>query len=171
MTNSALKVTLQGNPLTLARTPLAVGSDAPNSTIRSGLGDKASIADGKGKVRIITTAPSVDTAVCAKQLRAFDERASKLGDDVEVWYVTRDLAPALDRFKEEHGIKGVRTFSDAIEQELGEQWGLVIDELGVLARTVYVVDADGKITYRDFVSEVAQEPDYGAAIEAAKSAL
>lgn len=171
MTNAALKVTLQGNPLTLAGTPLAVGASVPNSTIRSGLADKVSLAEGKGKVRIITTAPSVDTAVCAKQLRAFDERASKLSDGIEVWYVTRDLAPALDRFSKEHDIKNVRTFSDAIEQEFGEQWGLTIGELGVLARTAYVVDADGKITYREFVSEVAEEPDYDAAIKAAEAAV
>lgn len=171
MANNAVKITLQGNPLTPAGTPLNVGDTAPNSTIRSGLPDTFNIAEGQGKVRVITTAPSVDTAVCAKQLRAFDERASKLGENVEIWYVTRDLAPALDRFTKEHNIEGVRTFSDAIEQEFGEQWGLTIKELGVLARTVYVVDAAGKITYREFVSEVAEEPDYDAALKAAEAAL
>lgn len=169
MANTAPKVTLQGNPLTLSATPVDVGAAAPDATVRSGLPDTVKVSSGNGKVRIITTAPSVDTAVCAKQLKAFNDRAKSL-DNVEVWYVTRDLAPALGRFTKENGIDNVRTFSDAIEQEFGKNWGLVIQELGVLARTVYVVDSSGKITYRDFVSEVAEEPDYDAALEAAKAA-
>lgn len=169
MANTAPHVTLQGNPLTLVGTPVAKGASAPDATVRSSLKDTVKVSEGNGKVRIITTAPSVDTAVCAKQLKAFNDRAGS-ADGIEVWYVTRDLAPALGRFSKEHGIDNVRTFSDAIEQEFGKNWGLVIQELGVLARTVYVVDANGKVTYREFISEVAEEPDYDAALEAAKAA-
>lgn len=169
MSNATPKVTLQGNPLTLVGTPIDQGDAAPDATVRSSLKDTVKISEGKGKVRIITTAPSVDTAVCAKQLKAFNDRAGSV-DGVEIWYITRDLAPALGRFAKENGIDNVRTFSDAIEQEFGKQWGLVIQELGVLARAVYVVDKDGKITYREFISEVAEEPDYDAALDAAKAA-
>lgn len=171
MADAAPKITIHGNPLTLVGTPVAVGAKAPDAVLRTGLTDTEKISDGNGKVRIITTAPSVDTPVCAVQLRTFNQKATALGDNVEVWYITRDLVPALGRFCAAEGIKGVRVFSDAIEREVGDKWGLTIRELGLLARTAYVVDAKGNITYREIVEEIGDEPNYDKVLEAAKAAL
>lgn len=164
-------VTFKGNPITLVGTPVKVGDTAPEFSAHKGLLDRVSLSEAKGKVVIVTAAPSVDTGVCAKQLRAFNEQATALGDDVEVWYVTRDLVFALNRFCGAEGIERVRVLSDAVDRSFGAAWGLVMKELGLLARSTFVVNRDGVITYAEIVPEMIEEPNYDAAIAAAKAAL
>ena len=164
-------VTFKGDPITLVGTPVKVGDKAPAFRAHKGLLDRVSLADGKGKVLVITGAPSVDTGVCAAQLRAFNERVTELGGDVEVWYVTRDLVFALNRFCGAEGIERVKVLSDAVDREFGANWGLVMKELGLIARSTFVVNREGTITYAEIVPEMVDEPNYDAAIAAAKAAL
>lgn len=164
-------VTFKGSPLTLVGTPVKAGDTAPEFNVHSGLTERVSLSSGKGKVRVITSAPSVDTGVCATQLRTFNKEVTDLGEDVEVWYITRDLIFALNRFCGAEGIERVKVFSDANDREFGAAWGLVMKELGLLARAAFVVDRDGKITYAEIVPEMVEEPNYEAALAAAKAAL
>ena len=164
-------VTFKGNPITLTGDLIEVGAQAPDVALQKTLMDRVRVASGKGKVIVLTTAPSVDTGVCATQLRTFNKDVTSLGDDVEVWYVTRDLVFALGRFCAAEGIDRVKVFSDAIDRELGEAYGLVMKELGLLARAVLVIGRDGVVTYREIVPEMTSEPDYAAALAAAKAAL
>lgn len=165
-------VTFKGNPITLVGTPVNVGDKAPAFTVHKTLVERIQSAEeGKGKVLVITAAPSVDTGVCQKQLRAFNEQLSSLGDGVEIWYITRDLVFALSRFCGAEGIERVRTFSDAVDRSFGDSWGLVMKELGLLARSTFVVNRDGVVTYAEIVPEMIDEPNYDAAVAAAKAAL
>lgn len=165
-------VTFKGNPITLVGQGVKVGDKAPNFTVHKSLVERIdSATEGKGKVLVITAAPSVDTGVCQKQLREFNEQVAALGDGLEVWYITRDLVFALSRFCGAEGIERVRTFSDAVDRSFGESWGLVMKELGLLARSTFVVGKDGVITYAEIVPEMTSEPNYDAAIAAAKAAL
>lgn len=165
-------VTFKGNPITLVGNPVQVGDKAPAFTAHKTLVERInSSEEGKGKVVVITAAPSVDTGVCQKQLREFNEQLSSLGDGVEVWYITRDLVFALSRFCGAEGIERVRTFSDAVDRSFGDNWGLVMKELGLLARSTFVVNREGVVTYAEIVPEMINEPNYAAAVEAAKAAL
>lgn len=164
-------VTFKGNPITLVGTPVKVGDKAPAFSAHKNLMERVSLADAKGKVVIITVAPSIDTGVCAKQMRAFNEQASALGEDVEVWFITRDLVFALSRFCGAEGIERVTGLSDAVDRSFGESWGLVMKELGLLARSTFIVNREGVIVYAEIVPEMVDEPNYDAAIAAARAAV
>ncbi|TXD35063.1 thiol peroxidase [Lujinxingia vulgaris] len=156
------KITFKGNPVTLSGTPPSVGESAPEFHVHKNPGEAIALSNAAGKRVLLTTAPSVDTGICAAQLRTFEARLAEAGDDAdfELWFVTRDLPFALDRFAEQAGISHVKTLSDYKDRTLGEAFGLVIDELGLLARTVFVIDKDGTVLYRELVPEIATEPDY-----------
>lgn len=162
-------VTFQGDPLHLSGTPPQVGDTAPEFQLHETPVDAVEFNSSPDRPLLLTTAPSVDTPVCASQLQTFDRRLGEVGDDpsFDLWFVTRDLPFALDRFADEHDVNRVTTLSDFKERRLGDAFGLEIQELGLLARTVYVIDTDGEIVYREIVSEVADEPNYDGAIGAA----
>ena len=128
------------------------------------------LSDFKGKVVILSVFPSVDTKVCAAQTRKFNEEASGLGEDVVVLTLSKDLPFALERFCAAEGIDRIYTLSDYRESEFGMNYGFLMKENKLLARGVVVVGKDGKISYVQYVKEIGQEPDYKAAIAAAKKA-
>lgn len=163
------KVTFKGNPLTLSGNVPDVGEAAPDFTANKSLMEQVSLSSLKGKRVLLTAAPSVDTGICAMQLRKFNQEVTALGDDVAVVYITLDLPFALGRFCAAEGIKSVTTLSDYKLHEFGAKYGLVMNELGLLARSVFVIDRDGKITYREVVPEMASEPNYDAALGAVKA--
>ena len=163
-------VTFKGNPLTLNNTPLKVGDSAPDFAVNVTLGKDVTLAESAGKVRILTGAPSIDTGVCQVQLRAFNERVAELGDDVEVWYITRDLPFALQRFCAADGIDNVKVLSDYKDHEFGQKFGVVMQEFALIARSTFVVDRSGTIVYAEVVPEMVDEPNYDAALAAASSA-
>src|SRR5690554_3384548 len=105
------KITFKGNPVTLSGTPPAVGEKARDFHVHKNPGESISLKDVAGKRILLTTAPSVDTGICAAQLRAFESKLAAAGDDAdfELWFVTRDLPFALDRFNEQAGISHVKT--------------------------------------------------------------
>lgn len=114
---------------------------------------------------------SVDTPVCDVQTRRFNEEAAKLGDDVEIVTVSMDLPFALKRYCAAEGIDKVRTLSDYKDASFGENYGVLIKENRLLARSIFVVGKDDKVKYVEIVPEIASEPDYEAAISAVKTAL
>ena len=165
-------ITLQGNPLHLKGEPVGRGDRFPGFRVVEGVPETITFdSDDNDTVRIITSAGSVDTAVCANQFKAFDQRAADLKDDgVEVWYITRDLPFALERFADEHDLENVQYLSDYKFREFGEATHLAIEETELLARSTFVIDRDGNVVYSEVVDEITDEPDYDAAIEAAKKA-
>ncbi|MEM9882511.1 MAG: thiol peroxidase [Planctomycetota bacterium] len=171
MTERAEAVTLKGNPMTLLGDELKVGDAAPDFSLKAGDMSDKSLADYAGKVKLICSVPSIDTPVCDTETRRFNEAAGELGDDVVVLTVSVDTPMAQKRWCGAAGVEAVECLSDFKDHRFGEAYGVRIKEIGLLARQVFVVDRDGKITYTQLVKEVAEEPDYDAALAAVKAAL
>jgi thiol peroxidase len=164
-------VTFKGNPLTLLGNEVKVGQPAPDVELLANDLTPVKLSAFRGKVCIITSVPSLDTPVCDTETRRFNEEAAGLGDNVVVLTVSMDLPFAQGRWCGAAGVKNVKTLSDHREAAFGTAYGVVIKELRLLARTVFVVDKQGTVRYIEIVKEVAAEPNYEAALAAAKKLL
>ncbi|MFC0473249.1 thiol peroxidase [Halalkalibacter kiskunsagensis] len=163
------EITFKNNPVTLLGTEVKVGEKAPNFTVLANDLSEVTLADSKGKVRLISVVPSIDTGVCDQQTRRFNEEAAGL-ENTQVLTVSVDLPFAQKRWCAAAGIENVQTVSDHRDLSFGEAFGVAIEELRLLARAVFVIDSNDVVTYAEYVSEATNHPDYEAAIEAAKSA-
>lgn len=164
-------ITFKGNPMTLLGPELKVGAPAPEfKVVDNGL-QPVTLADSQGKVCLITVVPSLDTPVCDTMTRKFNEEAAKLPENVVVYTISLDLPFAQKRWCGNAGIEKVKTLSDYQERSFGLNYGLLIDELKLLARAVLVIDQKGTIAYQEIVKEVTAEPDYTAALAAARALL
>jgi thiol peroxidase len=162
-------VTFKGNPLTLVGHEVKVGGPAPDfDVVFFGEGGMQHIrkSDLLGKPAIISVVPSLDTPVCQVQTKTFNQRLAALGDTVTALTVSLDLPFAMNRFCGAEAITSMRSGSDYMDRSFGEHWGVLIDELKILARAVFVLDAQGVVRYAEVVKEVASEPDYDAALSA-----
>lgn len=164
-------VTFKGSPLTLVGPALKVGVTAPPFTLLDNSLQPVHLADSAGKIRLVTVVPSLDTPVCDTMTRNFNQQAASLPDDVAVYTVSVDLPFAQARWCGNAGIEKVVTLSDYQERSFGLDYGLLIKELKLLARAVLVIDRDDTLKYFQLVGEVAEEPDYQAAIDAVKQLL
>jgi len=122
-----------------------------------------------GKILVLSVVPSLDTPVCATQTRTFNQRATQLGQDVTVLTVSMDLPFAQKRFCGAEGIERVVTASDYKHRAFGAAFGVLIKELGLLARAVFVLDRQGQVVHAEYVPEVTHEPNYDAALAAVKA--
>ena len=166
-------VTFKGTPLTLAGAALEVGQQAPDFTLHyfeDGL-KTITPADLRGKPTIISVVPSLDTPVCQIQTKQFNRRLAELGGKVNALTVSLDLPFAMNRFCGAEEITSMRAGSDYQDRSFGTNWGVLIEELKLLARSVFVLDGDGKVVHAQTVSEVTDEPDYEAALASLNSAL
>jgi thiol peroxidase len=170
MTERAAAVTLKGNAMTLIGAELKVGDQAPDFTLKANDMSDKSLADFAGKVKIISIVPSLDTPVCDAQTRKFNEDAGSQ-DGVVVLTVSVDLPMAQKRWCGAAGVENVVCLSDYKDHSFGKAYGVRIKEVGLLARTVIVVDKDNTIQYIQPVPEVVDAPDYDAALEAVKGLL
>lgn len=162
-------VTFKGNPLTLVGKEIKAGEKAPDFTLLGKDLSPVTLADSKGKVRLISVVPSLDTPVCDQQTRRFNEEAAKLPANVEVLTVSADLPFAQARFCGAANIDRVKTLSDHQAVAFGEAYGVLIKELRLLARSVFVVDSSDRIKYVEVVKEVTEHPNYEAALNSVKS--
>ena len=163
-----VKVNFKGSPVTLVGTHLQTGDKAPRFTVLDGDLQQVSLTQYKDKNLIISVFPSVDTSVCALQNIRFNKEASKLKGDVEILSISVDLPFAQKRFCAAEGIDNVHVYSDYRDLDFGMKYGFVIKELRLLARGVIVIDKKGIIRYIEYVPEIAQEPNYEAALKAVK---
>ena len=162
------QITLKGNPINTCGDLPAVGSEAPDfSLTKSDLSD-VSLKDYAGKKKILNIVPSLDTPVCQTSVRQFNEKAAAAGDTV-ILTVSRDLPFAQKRFCETEGIENVVAAAEMRNRDFGKTYGVEITDgplAGVLARAIVVVDGDNKVAYCELVPEIAQEPNYDAALAA-----
>ena len=165
------KVTFQNNPVNLVGEAVKVGDTAPNFTVLANDLQPVTLEDSKGKVRLISVVPSLDTGVCAQQTHRFNKEATDLSNDVKVLTISVDLPFAQSRWCGAEGIEAVQTLSDHKDLSFGKAYGAVIEELRLLTRAVFVVDQNDKITYVEYVPEVTDHPNYDDAIEAVKNTL
>ncbi len=163
-------VKFKGQPMTLVGPALRVGSEAPHFTLTAN--DLSDLSSEKyaGKRLVLSVVPSLDTPVCATQTRTFNQRATQLADDVIVLTVSMDLPFAQKRFCAAEGLDRVVTASDYKYHSFGPAFGVLVKELGLLGRAVFVLDRSGKAVHVEYVGEMTSEPDYAAALAAVSSA-
>lgn len=167
------KITLKGNPISTIGSLPALGAKAPDFKLTKGDLSDASLSDFSGKVKILNIVPSLDTGVCAASARAFNKEADQLGGAV-ILTISRDLPFAQKRFCEAEGIEAVVPLSELRNRDFGKAYGVEIVDgpmAGLLSRAVVVLDAENKVVYTQQVPEIAQEPDYRGALDAARKAL
>ena len=153
------QVTMRGVPVTLLGTHIKVGDKAPDFTVQDSAMKPVKLSDFKGKVRIINSVPSIDTSVCSAQVHRFNTQAAKL-KDVVIFSVSVDLPFALNRYCAAEGIDAVKVTSDHKDLDFGLKYGVVIEQLRLLTRAVFVVDKNDNIVYVQYVKETSEEPDY-----------
>jgi thioredoxin-dependent peroxiredoxin len=170
MVETANTVTMKGKPLALEGLMPAVGQSAPDFTVVGNDLSPVKLSDFRGKVVLISSVPSLDTSVCAIETRRFNQEAAALGDKVAVLTISMDLPFAQKRWCGAEGVKAVITASDHRDATFGRAYGVLIKELRLLARAIFVVGRDGKIRYEELVREITSEPDYAAALKAAAEA-
>jgi thiol peroxidase len=162
-------VTMKGNPKVLVGPALKPGDKAPDFDAVNTSLEPVNLASSKGKVRLFATVPSLDTPVCATETKRFAQEMGKLAGNVQFYTVSADLPFAQKRWCGAENVK-VDTISDHRKLSFAENYGVLMKELRILARAIFVVDANDKITYVEIVPEIASEPDYDKAIQAARAA-
>jgi thiol peroxidase len=161
-------VTMKGKPVALVGQAVKVGQKAPDFEVTTNDLSTVKLSSFAGKVCIIASVPSLDTAVCDLETRKFNEKAAQLGSDVVVLTISMDLPFAQKRWCGAAGIKNVQTLSDHRDASFGRAYGVLIKDLRLLARAVFVVDKKGVVRYLQIVPEIATEPDYDAVLKAVK---
>lgn len=169
--NTQRTVTFKGNPLTLVGEELKVAQKAPDFVLLDQELKEVRLKDFSSKVKVISVTPSLDTPVCDLQLRRFNQEATNLGPQVIVLNVSMDLPFAIARFCGSAGINSAKALSDHRDASFGQGYGVLIKELRLLSRAVFVIDKDDMVRYIEIVSEITNPPDYDKAIEAAKKLL
>lgn len=158
-------------PLTLAGKELKVGDKAPDFTLTKQDLSPLTLADLGDKVKLIAPVPSIDTKVCELETIRFNSEADKLGDGVVVLTVSMDLPFAQSRFCAAEGIDNAIVASDYQDHSFGEAYGVLMNELKLLNRSIFVLDANNQIVYVEYVKQNAEHPNYDAALAAAKELL
>jgi thiol peroxidase len=164
-------MTLKGSPVTLLGDEVTVGQKAkdfkaldPNMNVR-GLGDF------RGTVKLIASVPSLDTPVCDTEIKRFNDEASKLSGTLAIIFISMDLPFAQKRFCQEFDINKVKTLSDHREGDFGIKYGVLIKDLRLLGRAIFIIDKDDTVRYVEYVKELGTPPDYDAALGALKKVV
>jgi len=158
--------TIEGKPLTLVGEEVKVGDKAPDFTVLDNDLSPVDFSSYRGKVCVISSVPSLDTPVCDTETRRFNQEAGRLGSDVVILTISMDLPFAQKRWCGAAGVDKVQTLSDHREASFGTAYGVLIKELRLLARAIFVVDREGIIQYIQLVKELTKEPDYEAVLNA-----
>jgi thiol peroxidase len=160
------------NFATLLGDEVKVGDVAPEFTSTlPGWGTVNPLQESKGKVVILTAVPSLDTDVCDRETRRFNEEAAKLSDDIVIYTISTDFPMAQKRWCGAAGVDKVKVVSDVVDAEFGVKYGVLIKERRYFRRSVFIVGRDGKLTYVNYLPALGVEPDYDEVINAAKAAL
>lgn len=162
------EVTFQGNPVTVSGNEVKVGDTAPDFTVLNNSLEEVSLSDYKGKKKLISVVPSLDTGLCSTQTKKFNEDAGSV-DNAVVITISNDLPFAQAKWCANEGIENAITLSDHKDLSFGKNYGTVMDELRLQARSVFVIDENDKVVHVEYVSEGTNPPDYDVAVDALKS--
>ncbi len=167
----AQTITFQGKPFTIIGRTIKPGMSAPDFEVVSADLKPVRLSDFKGKIKLISTFPSLDTPVCDLQVKEFNKHAASFSADVAVIGISKDLPFAIKRFCSENGIKSEIVLSDYMTSSFGLNYGLLIKELNLLARSVQIIDKDDMVRYRQVVRELTMPPGYNEALKALKDLI
>jgi thiol peroxidase len=161
-------ITMKGKPLTLLGPEVKPGAPAPDFTVVANDLSDFHFSSLQGQVCVLSSVPSLDTPVCDIETRRFNDEAAGLGAAVKLLTISMDLPFAQKRWCGAAGVENLKTFSDHREAAFGLAYGVLIKELRLLARAVFVVDQGGKVQHVQIVPELANEPDYEAVLQAVR---
>jgi len=163
-------VTMKGNPLTIQGPDLQIGGDAPEFRVVDGGFAPVHLSDFEGKAVLISAVPSLDTGVCALQTKRFNEEIAKLPEDVVVISLSTDLPFAQKRFCDAEKVDRITVLSDSVYRDFAYKYGVMIKDMGLLTRSIFVIGKDSKLAYKEIVPEVTSHPDYDKALAAIRQA-
>lgn len=155
-------VTLLGNQVN-------IGDDAPNFKVVTESFAPVTLAEFKHKPVLISVVPSLDTGVCSIQTKRFNDEVANLPADVVMLTISNDLPFAQKRFCKTEKVASIKVLSDAVWRDFGHNYGLLIKDMGLLTRAIFIIDVDGKIAYKELVGNISQHPDYDSALAKLKS--
>ncbi len=165
-------ITFAGKDVTVIGKDIQVGEIAPEFEVQQQDWSTISALEAtKGKVRIIAAVPSLETSVCDRETKRFNEEAASLSKDIAILVISTDLPYTQKRWCGAAGVDQVMVLSDHMDVDFGKKYGVLIKELRILRRAIFVVDRNNHVTYADYMPTIGAEPDYDAVIEAAKQAL
>lgn len=165
-------IEIAGKPATVIGSDIVVGQTAPEFTAQANDWSEIKVlAATSGKVRILTSLPSLATSVCDKETRMFNERAAELGEDVRIIAISADLPSSQKNWCSAAGVERVQTVSDHMDMDFGIKYGTYIKERRWHRRAVFVVDKNDKVTYAAYMPTLGMEPNYEEVLAAARAAL
>ena len=168
-TLDAGKVTAQGKPVTLLGQGLKVGADAPNFKVVDDSFTAITSENYQGQAVLISVVPSLDTGICSLQTKHFNEKVAQQFPGVAMLTISADLPFAQKRFCKAENIDKVTTLSDSVWRDFGQKYGLIIKDMGLLTRAVFILDKSHKVIYKQLVSSLSTEPEYDSVIEKLKT--
>ena len=168
-TLDAGKVTAQGKPVTLLGQGLKVGADAPNFKVVDDSFTAITLENYQGQAVLISVVPSLDTGICSLQTKHFNEKVAQQFPGVAMLTISADLPFAQKRFCKAENIDKVTTLSDSVWRDFGQKYGLIIKDMGLLTRAVFILNKSHKVIYKQLVSSLSTEPEYDSVIEKLKT--
>ncbi|MBG9990534.1 MULTISPECIES: thiol peroxidase [Pseudoalteromonas] len=159
------KVSAQGKPVTLLGKGISVGDSAPNFKVVDDNFIPVTLEDYKGQAVLISVVPSLDTGICSLQTKHFNEKVASQFPSVVMLTISADLPFAQKRFCKAENIDKITTLSDSVWRDFGQKYGLIIKDMGLLTRTVFILDESHNVIYKQLVSSLSTEPEYNSVIE------
>lgn len=163
------KVSAQGKPVTLLGKGISVGDSAPNFKVVDDNFIPVTLEDYKGQAVLISVVPSLDTGICSLQTKHFNEKVASQFPSVVMLTISADLPFAQKRFCKAENIDKITTLSDSVWRDFGQKYGLIIKDMGLLTRTVFILDESHNVIYKQLVSSLSTEPEYNSVIEKLKT--
>ncbi len=163
------KVSAQGKPVTLLGKGISVGDSAPNFKVVDDNFIPVTLEDYKGQAVLISVVPSLDTGICSLQTKHFNEKVASQFPSVVMLTISADLPFAQKRFCKAENIDKITTLSDSVWRDFGQKYGLIIKDMGLLTRTVFILDENHNVIYKQLVSSLSTEPEYNSVIEKLKT--
>ncbi|KAA1154860.1 thiol peroxidase [Pseudoalteromonas sp. FUC4] len=168
-TLDAGKVSAQGKPVTLLGQGISMGDSAPNFKVVDDNFIPVTLEDYKGQAVLISVVPSLDTGICSLQTKHFNEKVASQFPGVVMLTISADLPFAQKRFCKAENIDKITTLSDSVWRDFGQKYGLIIKDMGLLTRTVFILDESHNVIYKQLVSSLSTEPEYNSVIEKLKT--
>jgi len=155
--------------VTLLGTQVAINDQAPNFKVVDKNFSPVQLSDFKGQTILISVVPSLDTGVCSIQTKRFNDEAAKLPKNITLLTISNDLPFAQKRFCKVEGVDQIKVLSDSVWRNFGESYGLIIKNMGLLTRAIFIIDNHGKVKYKELVANISEHPDYESALTAVKN--
>ena len=165
--NSLVKA--NGKFITLLGEQQNIGDKAPNFNVVNKNYEQINLAKFKNKIVLISAVPSLDTGICSLQTKRFNDEVAKFSDDIVFLTISNDLPFAQKRFCEQEKVNNLQVLSDSVWREFGENYGLLIKDMGLLTRAIFIIDEQGTIAYKELVADISQHPDYDTALATLKA--